>query len=66
MNYFTLASEKDSSGIYGGIFGYAIVFLIVGISLLTFLYLWKKNSLDMDEEPKLRMMQDNDEEIHGH
>lgn len=56
-----LVSGYDSSGIYGGIYSYAIIFSIVGSSLLAFLYLWAKGRLDMDEEPKMQMMQEEQE-----
>lgn len=51
----------DSSGVFGGILHYAFVFVIVGIALLAFLYFWSKGRLDMDEEPKLQMMREEEE-----
>lgn len=61
---FGLVSGKDDSGIYGGIFHYAMVFAFVGAALLAFLYFWKKGRLDMDEEAKIQMMQNDDEGEH--
>lgn len=54
------AAERDVSGVYGGIFHYSLTFALVGSAFLVFFYFWKKGRLDMDEEPKLQMM--NDEE----
>lgn len=58
----TLLVERDSSGVFGGIYHYALVFALVGSALLAFLYFWSKGRLDMDEEPKLQMMRDEDKE----
>lgn len=60
MMLLTLASvaDIDSSGVFGGILSYAVVFMVVGSAFLAFLYLWSKGRLDMDEEPKVQMMQD--------
>lgn len=60
-----LANEQDSSGVYGGILHYAFVFAIIGSTLLVFLYFWKKDRLDMDEDPKLKMMCDEEDSING-
>lgn len=48
----------DAMGIYGNIFHYALVISLVGSAFLVFFYLWRKNRLNMDEEPKFQMMQD--------
>lgn len=55
-----LSTELDWSGIYGGIFHYAMIIAFAGSALLAFLYFWYKGRLDMDEEPKLQMMRDDD------
>ncbi len=55
---YALAAERDSSGVYGGILHYALVFALVGSAFLAFFYFWSRGRLDMDEEPKLRMMSD--------
>lgn len=57
---FALVNERDSSGIYGGILHYSIVFALVGGALLAFLYFWNKGRLDMDEGPKIQMMSDDE------
>lgn len=57
---FALVTDKDTSGIYGGIFSYAQIFAFVGSALLAFLYFWKKGHLDMDEEAKLQMMREDE------
>lgn len=47
-------------GIYGNFFHYAMVIAMVGSAFLIFLYLWKKNRLDMDEDPKFQMLSEED------
>lgn len=61
---FYLAEERDTSGIYGGIYAYAFILALVGGAALAFIYFWSKGRLDMDEEPKLQMMQENEEKHH--
>lgn len=61
-----LVNEIDSSGVYGGIFHYALVFAIFGSAILGFLYFWSRGRLDMDEEPKLQMMRDDKERERDH
>lgn len=56
-----LCAVIDSMGVYGSVFHYAFVIAFVGGAFLIFIYLWRKKRLDMDEEPKFQMM--NDEEI---
>lgn len=48
----------DQSGVYGALLHYSLVISLVGSAFFIFLYLWKKGKLDMDEEPKLQMMND--------
>ncbi len=48
----------DPVGACGTWVHYAFVLAFVGSAFLVFLYLWRKNRLDMDEEPKIKMMQD--------
>lgn len=55
-----LSSERDTSGIYGGILHYSLILAFMGSALLSFLYFWSKGRLDLDEAPKIQMM--NDEE----
>jgi hypothetical protein len=59
----------DGIGVYGNFFHYALVIAIVGSAFLIFCYLWKMNRLDMDEEAKFQMMQDDElkkgDNIHG-
>lgn len=50
----------DSGGIYGAYLHYGLVILMVGAAFISFLYLWNKGKLDMDEEPKYRMMEEED------
>lgn len=61
-----LFSQLDWSGMYGGILHYSLVIAFSGSAFLAFLYFWYKGRLDMDEEPKLQMMRDDDQEhTHG-
>lgn len=53
-----MSAIVDGGGIYGCVFHYSMVIAIVGSSFLLFMYLWRKGKLDMDEEPKLKMMED--------
>jgi hypothetical protein len=48
----------DASGECGSIVHYAVVIALVGGAFLAFLYLWHKGKLDMDEQPKIDMMQE--------
>lgn len=59
---YGLADERDSSGVYGGIMHYALVIALVGSAMLAFIYFWSKGRLDMDEEPKMQMMNDGEQE----
>ena len=64
---FGLAEEMDGSGIYGGILHYALIMAFMGSALLAFIHFWRKGQLNMDEEPKILMMRnDENEEPHGH
>lgn len=42
----------DGEGVYGFVLHYALLFAFFGGALLIFLYLWCKKRLDMGEEPK--------------
>ena len=53
-----LSDEQDWSGIYGGIFHYSMILAFFGSALLSFLYFWRRGKLDLDEEPKIQMMDD--------
>ena len=48
----------DQAGIYGTAFHYAMIFIFMGSAMMIFVYLWSKNRLDMDEDPKIQMMRD--------
>jgi len=61
-----LSSQLDWSGMYGGILHYSLVIAFSGSAFLAFLYFWYKGRLDMDEEPKLTMLRDDDQENHHH
>lgn len=51
----------DGGGVYGSIFYYSFTIAYVGAAFLVFIYLYMKNKLDLDEAPKMEMM--DDEEI---
>jgi len=53
---------KDGAGIVGSLFHYGLIIALVGSAFLIFVYLWKKGRLDMDEEPKIQMMEPDEEE----
>lgn len=53
----------DGSGITGSLFHYSFLIALFASTLLVFIYLWKKGKLDMDEEPKLQMLEH--EDIYG-
>lgn len=53
---------KDYSGVYGSAFHYAMILFLVGGAFILFIYLWKKGRLDMDESPKIQMMESEEKE----
>ena len=48
----------DSTGIYGFVLHYALLFAFFGSALLVLIYFWRKKRLDMDEEAKYQMLED--------
>jgi len=52
----------DVNGECGSLVHYAFVIALVGSAFLIFLYLWRKDRLDMDEEPKHTMLKKDDED----
>lgn len=52
----------DGLGIYGNFLHYGLVISLVGSAFLVFIYLWKNKRLDIDEEPKFQMMQEEDKQ----
>lgn len=55
----------DGGGLCGSMVHYTMILGFVGGAFLIFLYLWKKDKLDMDEEPKINMMKKEDSENHS-
>jgi len=55
----------DGFGVSGSALHYGLVISFAGSALFTFLYLWKKKRLDMDESPKYQMLQSEDENREG-
>lgn len=52
----------DTWGVYGAYLHYGIVILMVGLAFIMFYYLWSQGRLDMDESPKMQMMEEKDSE----
>lgn len=50
-------NELDGIGIYGMVFHYSFIFALMGGAALVFIYLWRKGRLDMDEDPKMQMLE---------
>lgn len=48
----------DGYGVYGNYLHYGLVIFFGGSAFIIFLYLYKRGKLDMDEEPKYQMMED--------
>ncbi len=46
----------DGGGVYGSIFYYSFTIAYVGSAFLVFIYLYLRKKLDMDEAPKMEMM----------
>lgn len=53
-------NQLDAFGIYGDLLRFGVLFALVGGSMTIFFYLWRKDRLDMDEEPKHAMMETDD------
>jgi uncharacterized membrane protein len=56
---FVLAA-LDGVGIYGTVLHYSLLIAFSASTLLLFIYLWSKRRLDMDEGPKMQMMEEDD------
>lgn len=54
----------DEIGIYGLILHYAFVMAFVGSALFAFIYFWYNGTLNMDEEAKFQMMNDEKEDYY--
>lgn len=48
----------DGGGITGEVLHYGFIIALSGSALLAFIYFWSKGRLDLDEEPKYQMMDD--------
>lgn len=48
----------DSTGYMGTLLSAAMMVVFAGSALLIFVYLWRKNKLDMDEEAKYYVFKD--------
>ena len=55
-----LATVLDGGGIYGEVLHYSLLISFFASALLVFIYLWSKGRLDMDEEPKMQMLEEDD------
>lgn len=61
MPMLCLFSGLDSSGVLGQILHYALIFAIMGGTVLFFIYLWRQDRLDMNEKPKYQMLEKTEE-----
>jgi hypothetical protein len=61
MSSLLLLTILDGSGVYGHILHYSLMFAMIGSAVLVFIYLWRKGRLDMDEDPKRQMMNQEEE-----
>lgn len=61
-----VTSGQDATGDCGSLVHYALVMALVGSAFLIFLYLWRKDKLDMDEEPKHKMLNEDSKEPTSH
>lgn len=62
----TFLAVLDGGGVYGHFYASSFLFALFGSAFLIFVYLWRKGRLDMDEEPKFQMLEDEEEgERHG-
>lgn len=48
----------DGFGVHGSTLHYGLTIALVGSAFFIFLYLWKKKRLDMDEEAKYKMLEE--------
>jgi hypothetical protein len=64
FHYLAADSNKvlDGTGDCGSLVHYGFVLALVGGAFLIFLYLWRKDKLDMDESPKHRVLKDDSSE----
>ena len=51
-------ADIDGMGIVGNFYHYSMVMAFVGSAFLIFLCLWRKKRLDIDEEPKYQMLEE--------
>lgn len=59
-------SPTVDSGVCGNFIHYGLIITLVGSAFLIFLYLWKKGKLDMDESPKIQMLEDDESKDKPH
>jgi len=52
-----LAAVLDAVGVYGMVLEYGIVIAMVGSAALILFHFWRKGALDMDEGPKMQMLE---------
>lgn len=56
----------DGGGVYGHFYASSFLVALLGSAVLIFIYLWRKDRLDMDEDPKFQMLKDDEEgKTHG-
>ena len=57
-----IANTLDATGMTGLIFHYSLLLAMAGSTLLAMFYFWRKGRLDMDEEHKYKMLENDPEE----
>jgi hypothetical protein len=48
----------DTQGIIGSLLMYSMMFAMLGSAALALIYCWRKGQLDMHEDPKFQMLED--------
>ena len=60
MENVLLGTALDATGFSGAIFTSSLFLALFGSTLLVFIHLWRKGRLDMDEEAKYQLFDENE------
>lgn len=55
---------RDGIGLYGSLVNYTFLFALFGSTALVLFYIWRKGLLNMGEDSKYKMMDQDEEEFH--
>jgi cbb3-type cytochrome oxidase subunit 3 len=55
-------SGLDSTGFFGQMLHYLMLFFMMGLTVIFFIYFWKQKRLDMDEKAKYQMLKEDDDD----